>query len=86
MIKTNTQNAEFSVRTPEQFKFIKPVDTAILSKIPEGGSDLTTYLIELLTFTKPEQQCNTFCFRRPKILAKLTILPQYRHKDPQRIA
>ena len=41
-INKNTQIAEFSVVTPEQFKFIKPVDTAILSMIPEGDPDLIT--------------------------------------------
>ena len=52
--------AEFSVVTPEQFKFIKPVDTANLSLIPEGNPDLTTYLSELLKTIKPEQQNITF--------------------------
>ena len=47
-IKKNTQIAEFSVVIPEQTKFITPVDTAILSMIPEGDPDLTTYLNELL--------------------------------------
>ena len=35
-INKNTQIAEFSVVTPEQSKFSKPVDLAILSMIPEG--------------------------------------------------
>ena len=52
LIKKNTQIAEFSVVTPEQPKFIKPVDTAILSMIPEGDPDLTTYLSELLRTNK----------------------------------
>ena len=43
-----TQIAEFSVLTPEQSKFIKPVDTAIHSMIPEGDPDLVTYLTEPL--------------------------------------
>ena len=38
-INKNTQIAEFSIVTPE---FIKPVDMAILSMIPEGDSDLVT--------------------------------------------
>ena len=46
-IKKNTQIAEFSVVTPEQSKFIKPVDMAILSMIPEGDPHLITYLTEL---------------------------------------
>ena len=33
-VNKNTQIAEFSVVTPEQSKFIKPVDIAILSMIP----------------------------------------------------
>ena len=41
-INKNTQIAEFSVVTPEQSKFIKPVDMAILSMIPEGNPDLVT--------------------------------------------
>ena len=47
-IKKNTQIALFSVVTPEQSKFIKPVDRAVLNMVPEGDPDLTTYLGELL--------------------------------------
>ena len=65
-INKNTQIAEFSVVTPEQSKFIKPVDTAILSMIPEGDPDLITYLAELLRTNKPDQQNNTFWFPTPK--------------------
>ena len=61
-VKKNTQIAEFSVVTPEQSKFTRPVDTAILSMIPEGDPDLTTYLSELHRRTKSEQQSNTFWF------------------------
>ena len=43
-MKKNTQIAEFSVVTPEQSKFIRPVDAAILSMIAEGDPNLTTYL------------------------------------------
>ena len=43
-IKRNAQITEFSVVTPEQAKFIKPVDMAILSMNPEGDPDITTYL------------------------------------------
>ena len=49
-----TQIADFSIVTPEQSKFIKPVDMAILSMIPEGDPDLTTYLAELLRTNKPD--------------------------------
>ena len=62
----NTQTAEFSVVTPEQSKFIKPVDMAILSMIPEGDPDLIIYLTELLRTNKQDQQINTFWFRTPE--------------------
>ena len=65
-INKNTQIAEFSVVTPEQSKFIKPVDMAILSMIPEGDPDLVTYLTELLRTNKPDQQNNTFWFPTPE--------------------
>ena len=55
LIKKNTQNAELSVVTPEQSKFIRPVETAILSMSPECRPNLTTYLSELLKKNKPEQ-------------------------------
>ena len=64
--KKNIQIAEFSVVTPEQSKFIRPVFTAILNMIPEGDSDLTTYLSELIRTNKPEQQSNTFWFPSPE--------------------
>ena len=59
-INKNTQIAEFSVVTPEQCKFIKPVEMVILSMIPEGDPDLITYLTELFRTNKPDQQTNTF--------------------------
>ena len=65
-INKNTQIAEFSVVTPEQSKFIKPVDMAILSMIPEGDPDLITYLNALLRTNKPDQQANTFWFPTPE--------------------
>ena len=65
-INKNTQIAEFSVVTPEQSKFNKPVDTEILSMIPEGDPDLVTYLSERLRTNKPDQQNNTFWFPTPK--------------------
>ena len=69
-INKNTEIAEFSVVTPEQSKFIRPVDTAILSMIPECDPDLTTYLSELLRTNKSEQQSNTFWFPTPRNLGK----------------
>ena len=65
-INKNTQVAEFSVVTPEQSKFNKPVGTAILSMIPEGDPDLVTYLTEQLKTNKADQQNNTFWFPTPK--------------------
>ena len=65
-INKNTKIAEFSVVSPEQSKFIKPVDMAVPSMIPEGDPDLTTYLTELLRTNKPNQQTNTFWFPTPK--------------------
>ena len=65
-INKNTQTAEFFVVNPEQSRFIKPVDTAILSMIPEGYPDLITYLTELLRTIKPDQQNNTSWFPTPE--------------------
>ena len=65
-VNKNTQIAEFSVVTAEQSKFIKPVDTAILSTIPEGDPDLIIYLTQLLKTKKPDQQNNTFWFPTPE--------------------
>ena len=65
-INKNTQIAEFSVVTPEQSKFIKPVDMAIFCMIPEGDPDLITYQTELLRTNKQNQQTNTFWFPTPE--------------------
>ena len=62
----NTKIAEFSVVTPEQSNYIKPVDTAILIMIPEGDADVVTYLAELLRTNESDQQNNTFWFPTPK--------------------
>ena len=67
LIKKNTQNADFSEFTAEQSKFIRHVDTAILSVIPKEDPDLTTYLSELLRTNKSERQSITFCFLTPEI-------------------
>ena len=61
-INKNTQTADFSVVTPEQSKFIKPIGTAIFSMTPEGDTDLITHLNELLRTNKLNQQNNTFWF------------------------
>ena len=65
-INKHTQIADFSVITPEQSKFIKPVDKAIFNMIPEGDPDMTTYLTELLETNKTDQQNNTFWSPTPK--------------------
>ena len=65
-INKNTQIAEFSVVTPEQSMFIKPVDMAILNMIPEGDPDLNTHLNELLRTNEQDQQINTFWFPTPE--------------------
>ena len=65
-INKNTQIAELSVVTPEQSKFIKPVETAILSMIPEGDPNLVTYLTELFRTNNLDQQNNTFWFPTPE--------------------
>ena len=67
----NTQFADFSVVTPEQCKFIKPVDMAILRMIPEGDPDLITYLNELLKMKKPDHQNTTFWFQTPENAGKI---------------
>ena len=70
LIKKHSQIAEFSVVTPVQPKYIKPGDMAILSMIPQGDKDLTTYLNELFRTNKPEHQNNTFWFPTPENLGK----------------
>ena len=62
LIKRDTPIAEFSVVTPEQVKFTKPVDEAFLSMIPECDPDPTVYLNEFVRANKTEQQSNTFWF------------------------
>ena len=66
LIKNETQIAEFSVVTPEQSLYLKPVDMAILSVIPQGDLEMTTYLNELLRTNKRKQQKNTFWFPTPE--------------------
>ena len=49
---------------------MRPVDTAILSMIPEGDPDLTTYLSDSLRTNKPKQQNNTFWLPTPETPGK----------------
>ena len=84
-INKNTEIVDFSIITPEQSKFIKPADTAILSMIPEGDPDLVTYLTELLRTIKPDQQNNSFWFPTPENqnLATQNIKPRFKHESSQ---
>ena len=70
LTKKNTQIAEVSVVTPEQSKYIKPLDMAILTMIPQCDHNLTAYLNELLRTNIPEQQNNTSWFPTPEHLDK----------------
>ena len=96
-INKNMQIADFSVFTPEQSKFIKPVDTAIFNMIPDGDRDLTTYLNELHRTNEPDQQNSIFWFPTPenpgktedqtpiqtRILKKLRELQQKEKLNPK---
>ena len=72
----NTTESPFTIKKNEEEKnqkkrrrksqYIKPVDTAIFSVIPEGDPHLIIYLIELLRTYKPDQQNNTFWCLTPK--------------------
>ena len=73
--KKNSQIAKFSVITPEQSKIIRPVDTAILSMIPEGDLYLTTSLSKLLRTNQPEQQNSTSWFPTRKSWLSSTSYP-----------
>ena len=66
LMRQNTLIASFAVVTPEQPKYVKPVDTAILGLISEDDPDLTTYLNERLRTKKLEQQNNTFWLPTPE--------------------
>ena len=66
LITKNIRIAEFAEGTSEQSKHIKPVDIAILCKVPQGDLDLTAYLYELLRSKKIEQQNNTLWFFTPE--------------------
>ena len=51
---------ENTIFTPEQSKYIKPVDIATASLIPEGGLHVNTSLKKLFVTNKAEQQNDTF--------------------------
>ena len=62
LIRKNARVPEFSVVSPKKSKYIKPVDMAILSMIPQGDPGLTVYLHEFFRKNKSEQQNNTLWF------------------------
>ena len=68
--KKNTPIAGFSVVTPGQSKYNKPVDMVFLSVILKSDPDLTAYSNELLKTTESEQQKNVFCFPTPEKAGK----------------
>ena len=82
-IETNTQIADFFVVTQEKPKFIKPLDKPVFSMIPKRK------LIQIweptwmsyLERTNENSRKTHSGFRRPKVLAKLRIIPQYRHES-----
>ena len=62
--------------TPEQSKHIKPVDMAILSKIPQDDPDLNAYLSELSELINPSSKTTRSGSQLLKILESLrTTLP-----------
>ena len=82
-INKNTQTSEFSGVTPDQSKFIKPVDTAILSMIPEGDPDMVAHQTELFRTKKEINKRKLSGFRHPKILATQKITPRFKHESSQ---
>ena len=80
-IKKDTQIGDFSVVTPEQSKFITPVDMAILSMLPKGDPELITYLTEQLRTKNQISQTVLFGFRHPRTLATERIKPQFEHES-----
>ena len=81
LIRNNTQIAEFFVVTPEQSKYIKPVDMANLSEIPQGDPGLTAYLKKLLRTNDPGKKTALYGFRHLKILPNPRTAPQCRDES-----
>ena len=85
-INKNTQIAEFSVVTPEQSKFIKPVDTAILSMIPEYLSiPNNNYLVRKIGTNRTQilhrMRLRQFTPRQP--IPDIPITPREWQPDPE---
>ena len=66
LVRKSTQIAELSAVIPEQSKYMKPVDMAILNMMPQGYPDLTANLHERLRANNPEKQNNTLWFPTPE--------------------
>ena len=84
-IKRNTQVSELCVVTPGEPKFIRLVDTAILSMIREDDFNLTTHL-NILHKKNQNSRKIPSSFQHPELLAKFRITPQYRHESSKKCA
>ena len=69
--------------TSEDTKFIIPVEMEFLNMIPQGDSDLTTYLIELLWTNVQEQQTNKLSFPTPENPGNSRIIVKYSHETSE---
>ena len=65
-IRKNTHVAAFSVLTPEQSKFTRPVDMAVLKMTPGRDAELTTNRHEVLEINKTEEHNNRIWLSTPK--------------------
>ena len=65
-LKKNTQVADFTVLTPEQSKFIKPVDTAILQMLPSDDPDLNNIPQRTFEVKQARITGNKFWFPTPE--------------------
>ena len=81
IIEKNKQIAKFSVVIPEQSKFIKQLDIAILSMTPEADPDFTSCLNELSQQTNQSSKTLPSGFQHLKIRVKLRITAENRHKS-----
>ena len=78
-LQSGTQVANFTVLTPEQMKYVKPIDPLttwhLLQANPENAA---YYAISLIKSTKPEDVKKTTGFPHQKTLGTLSITRQYR--------
>ena len=68
----------------KQYKFIKPVDTAIINLIPEGDLDLVKYLNEFLWKNNQDQQSNRLWFPTKENPGKTEDRTPITDKNPQK--